>query len=105
MCGILKLLHSCPAEIVWISTEWARINITMFGDDEAYRKFGKEFSFLTLSHRGDLDWVAGYIMGVRYNFIHVGDLIICWWSKIPQPFRLMLACTGGTLMVHHWSIP
>ena len=53
--------------------EWAKINITMFGDDEAYRKFGKEFSFVTLSHRGDLDWVAGLFVCLKFNCLHVGD--------------------------------
>jgi lysophosphatidic acid acyltransferase/lysophosphatidylinositol acyltransferase len=66
----LYILH---AEIVWISTEWAGINITLFGDDEAYKNLGKESCLITLSHRGDLDWVAGYIMGVRFRFLHVSS--------------------------------
>lgn len=61
------------AEIVWISTEWAEVKVTLFGDDETYKNFGKESSLITLSHRGDLDWVAGYIMGVRFNFLHVSS--------------------------------
>ena len=66
----LDLLH---AEIVWISTEWAGMKITLFGDDETYKDFGKDFCLITLSHRGDLDWVAGYIMGARYGFLHVSN--------------------------------
>lgn len=27
---------------------------------------------MTLSHRGDLDWVAGYLVATQFNFIHVG---------------------------------
>ncbi len=52
------------------------MNITLFGDDETYKNFGKESALITLSHRGDLDWVAGYIMGVRYNFIHVSEISV-----------------------------
>ena len=26
---------------------------------------------MTLSHRGDLDWVAGYLVATQFNFIHV----------------------------------
>ena len=53
------------------------MNITLFGDDdETYKDFGKESCLITLSHRGDLDWVAGYIMGVRYGFLHVSDSFV-----------------------------
>ena len=47
------------------------MNITLFGDDETYKNFGKESCLVTLSHRGDLDWVAAFIIAVRYDFLHV----------------------------------
>ena len=36
-----------------------------------YEMLGKEFSLVTLSHRGDLDWVAGYVIGAQFNFLKV----------------------------------
>ena len=59
------------AEFVWISHDWAGIEVRLFGEAEVYEKLGREFSLLTLSHRGDLDWVAGYIVATQFNFIHV----------------------------------
>ena len=58
---------------MWISTEWAEINITQFGDDETYKNLGKEFCLVTLSHRGDLDWVAAGIIAIRYGFLRVSS--------------------------------
>ena len=36
-----------------------------------YENIGKEFSLITLSHRGDVDWVAGLLVAAQFNFIHV----------------------------------
>jgi hypothetical protein len=47
------------------------MNVTLFGDDETYKNFGKESCLVTLSHRGDLDWVGLAIMGIRYGILHV----------------------------------
>ena len=49
------------------------MKVTLFSDDETCKNFGREYSLFTLSHRGDLDWVAGYIMCVRYHFLHVSE--------------------------------
>ena len=51
--------------------DWASINVRLFGHKETFEKMGKEFALMTLSHRGDLDWVAGYVVAARFNFIHV----------------------------------
>ena len=35
------------------------------------QKIGKEFALMTLSHRGDVDWVTGYVVATQFNFLHV----------------------------------
>ena len=47
------------------------MKILLYGEDEAYEKFGRESSLITLSHRGDLDWVAGYVISTFFGFMHV----------------------------------
>ena len=47
------------------------MKVHMFGEEGVYDKFGKESCLMTLSHRGDLDWVAGLLAGAHYNFLHV----------------------------------
>ena len=59
------------SEFAWICEDWASINVRLFGEKEAFEKMGKEFALMTLSHRGDLDWVAGYAVATRFNFLHV----------------------------------
>ena len=48
----------------------------MYGEKGVYDLFGKEPCLVTLSHRGDLDWVGGYIVATRLNFLHV-SIINC----------------------------
>ena len=59
------------AEFAWIFHDWAGIGVRLFGEEEVFEKIGNEFSLMTLSHRGDLDWVAGYLIAAQFNFIHV----------------------------------
>lgn len=58
-------------EIVWLCCDYGDFRIYAYGTEEAYRNFGKEFLLLSSSHRGDLDWVAGFVLGARYRFLHV----------------------------------
>ena len=60
-----------------MSQDWAGVKVTMFGDKDTYDHLGKECALWTLSHRGDLDWVIGYVVGVQYNFIHVCGYVVC----------------------------
>ena len=62
-------------EFAWIFHDWAGITIRLFGTEETYEKIGKEFSIFTLSHRGDLDWVAGYVVGAQFDFLYVSMLL------------------------------
>lgn len=63
------------AEFAWICYDWSGIKVRMFGTAEAYEKLGKEFALMTLSHRGDLDWVAGYVVSTQFDFIHVSTTV------------------------------
>ena len=47
------------------------MEMTLFGEEEAFKRFGKERCLITLSHRGDLDWVGGFIMGAHFGFLRV----------------------------------
>lgn len=60
-----------PAEMIWASVDWADTRVTLFGDDEAYRTLGKEYSLITLSHRGEFDWLIGYIVATGHGFLQV----------------------------------
>lgn len=59
--------------MVWASVDWADLNIHLYGEKDVYDRFGKESCLVTLSHRGDLDWVAGYVVGANMNFLHVSE--------------------------------
>lgn len=56
------------------------MRIHAFGEDDTYKNFGKESMIVTSSHRGDLDWVAGFVLGARYGFLHV-RLQLIWWLR------------------------
>ncbi len=58
-------------EIVWVCRDWATLDIVLYGEENTYAKFGKESGLIICSHRGDLDWVAGFIVGAYYKFLHV----------------------------------
>lgn len=63
------LLATLSGQFVWIAKDWAGMEMTLFGEEEAFKRFGKERCLITLSHRGDLDWVGGFIMGAHFGFL------------------------------------
>lgn len=63
-----------------MSQDWAGVTVTLFGDKDVYDHLGKECALWTLSHRGDLDWVIGFAVGVQYNFMHVRGYVVCIWE-------------------------
>ena len=73
VCVCVCVSHYCApsTEMVWLCTDWASLNIVFFGEASTYEKFGKESGLLICSHRGDLDWVGGFMVGAYYNFLHV----------------------------------
>ena len=61
------------------------MEVYMYGEKGVYDLFGKEPCLVTLSHRGDLDWVGGYIVATRLNFLHVSVIncvcvCVCVWG-------------------------
>ena len=59
--------------IVWICTDYGDLRVHVFCDKKTYDSFGKESQIITSSHRGDLDWVAGFVLGAQFGFLHVRD--------------------------------
>lgn len=51
--------------------DYADLRVHYFGTRETYDLMGKESQIITSSHRGDLDWVAGFVMGAQLGFLHV----------------------------------
>lgn len=64
------------AEIVWVCTDYADLRVHVFSSDEAMERFGKESQIVTSSHRGDLDWIAGFVLGANTRFLHVSYIFI-----------------------------
>lgn len=60
--------------MVWCCVDWADVSITLFGTKETFAEFGKERCLVTLSHRGDFDWLIGYVLADYYGFIQVLDI-------------------------------
>ena len=58
-------------EMIWTSIDWADIQITLYGDDEVYHMFGKESCLISLSHRGEFDWMIGFIVSASFGFLEV----------------------------------
>ncbi len=56
---------------MWVCRDWATLDIVLYGEDSAYEKFAKESALMICSHRGDLDWVAGLVVGAYYKALHV----------------------------------
>ena len=54
-----------------MSIDYADLRVHIFGTKKAYEKLGNEFHFITSSHRGDLDWVAGFVLAANYGCLHV----------------------------------
>lgn len=73
-CGAFNIYFIC-IEMVWVSTDYANLRVHLFGSDETYKYFGKESLIVTSSHRGDLDWVAGFVLGAHYKFLHVSCVL------------------------------
>ena len=60
---------------MWVCRDWATLDIVLYGEDSAYEKFGKESGLMICSHRGDLDWVAGFVVGAYYKCLQVS--VVC----------------------------
>ena len=75
----------CFSEFVWGCIDWADTDITLFGDDDAFDKFGKKSCLVSLSHRGEFDWVIGLIVAAGYGFLEVNK-----WSFLITDYLMHL---------------
>ena len=62
--------------MVWICIDWADVQVTVFGEEEAFNKLGKESSLITLSHLGDFDWLIGYLFADNKHILEVNKRIL-----------------------------
>ena len=63
--------------MVWVCIDWADVQITLFGEEEALdQELHKQFSLLTLSHRGDFDWLIGLVVCYYYHFLQVRRMLV-----------------------------
>ena len=58
-------------EMVWFCTDYANLKLHLYGDQNAYKMFGSEYHIVTSSNRGDLDWVAEFVLLAHHRSLHV----------------------------------
>ena len=56
--------------------DYADLQVHIFAEQDVVECFGKESQIITSSHRGNLDWISGFVLGVRYQFLHVSQRIL-----------------------------
>ena len=87
-------------EMVWVSLDWANMEVYLYGEKGVYDLFGKEPCLVTLSHRGDLDWVGGYIVATHFNFLHVSVINCVCVCVCVCACVCMCACVRVHVCVH-----
>ena len=61
-------------EMVWVCIDWADVQVTLFGEEGVFdNEFNKQDCLITLSHRGDFDWLVGLVFCYYKNFLHVSS--------------------------------
>ena len=58
-------------EMIWMCIDFADVRVTVYGEDGALEKFGKESSLITMSHLGEFDWLIGLMLADNYGFLTV----------------------------------
>ena len=73
-----KYFFSIPLIVLpWALESWAEYDIRVFGDDEVIVKYAnKEHALVVLNHRGDLDWMIGWVVLNRLGLLGVSIIII-----------------------------
>ena len=96
MVSCVSVYMCVCAEMVWLCCDYGDFRIYAYGTDEVYKNFGKEFLLLSSSHRGDLDWVAGFVLGARYRFLHVRVHVnvACMWHACGMHVACMWHACG-----------
>ena len=72
------LFFCFSAVIPWTLESWAEYDIRAFGSDYDVGHANKEHALVTMNHRGDLDWMIGWViidrlamLGVREKGCHL----------------------------------
>ncbi len=62
----------------WTLESWAEYDIKVYGDHThdnaaAYKAMGTEHALAVLNHRGDLDWMIGWVLINRMGMLGVSE--------------------------------
>lgn len=68
----------------WTLESWAEYDIRVYADpthdlDEYFRVIDKEHALVVLNHRGDLDWMIGWVIIDRMGMLGVSEDV---WSML-----------------------
>ncbi len=74
-----SLPHSLPPSlplsvIPWALESWAEYDIRVFADPKVLTQYANnEHALVVLNHRGDLDWMIGWVFIERCGMLGVSD--------------------------------
>ena len=61
----------------WALETWAGYTVTVYGDSDVIKKYSNtEHAFCVLNHRGDLDWMIGWILIERIGMLGVSHFLV-----------------------------
>ncbi|PON89191.1 Phospholipid/glycerol acyltransferase [Trema orientale] len=52
-------------ELIWLIDWWAAIKVELHADSETFQLMGKEHALVISNHRGDIDWLVGWVLAQR----------------------------------------
>ncbi|PON59039.1 Phospholipid/glycerol acyltransferase [Parasponia andersonii] len=52
-------------ELIWLIDWWAAIKVELHTDSETFQLMGKEHALVISNHRGDIDWLVGWVLAQR----------------------------------------
>ncbi|KAJ4882132.1 1-acyl-sn-glycerol-3-phosphate acyltransferase 3 [Raphanus sativus] len=52
-------------QLIWLFDWWACIKINLYADAETLELLGKEHALVLCNHRGDIDWLIGWVTAQR----------------------------------------
>lgn len=68
----------CSAVIPWAVESWAEYEIRVFAKEGVVEKYANtEHALCVLNHRGDLDWMIGWVFIERIGMLGVSCLLQC----------------------------
>ena len=58
----------------WALESWASYNIKVYGDPDSTKYRNIEHAFCVINHRGDLDWMIGWVLIERIGMLGVSNV-------------------------------